>query len=357
MSKLIHYFLPHEKNNHKPFFTRHPGLATILIFTLAVQTSINVFFSTHPQILGFATSIYQSEIITLTNNQRTNSGLTTLKHNTKLDEAARMKAQHMFENDYWAHVSPDGVDPWYWFGVVGYSYSAAGENLARDFDTSAGVVNAWMASPSHRENILYPNFTEIGIAVVDGNLAGEDTTLVVQLFATPTPSSSLVVNPVEQDPTPIPTLAPTVVPATPTPNTVIYPTNTPVPTAALIPTQEPTNQPTVSPTPSLEPTPTTAAFVINDDSKTTYQPLGGFTTTPPNPLSNTLSVIGHISSLSAGRIFSIALTVALIALLVSESAVMWRKGLKHPHAHRIVHVGILVLTLLATLYQAGGSIL
>src|SRR5262249_8899486 len=49
---------------------------------------------------------------------------------------------------------------------------------------SSGVVDAWMASPSHRDNLMKPTYREVGFAVVNGNLLGEDTTLVVQMFGT-----------------------------------------------------------------------------------------------------------------------------------------------------------------------------
>src|SRR5690606_22355375 len=57
--------------------------------------------------------------------------------------------------------------------------------LARDFDTSQGVINGWLNSPSHRENMLTAGYKDIGIAVLNGVLDGHETTLVVQLFGTP----------------------------------------------------------------------------------------------------------------------------------------------------------------------------
>ncbi len=354
MVKAVHYFIPHKSNNHKPFFTRHPGLTTILIFTLFIQSSINIFFSSNPRILGFATNIYKDEIINLTNNERTKNGLRTLYHNPTLDKAAQLKAQDMFAKDYWAHVSPDGVEPWHWFEVVGYNYSAAGENLARDFDTSSGVVSAWMASPSHRDNILYANFTEIGVAVVDGNLDGEDTTLVVQLFGTPPPQSEVVVEPIANPTaTPTPTLKPTSIPPTATP-TVIRPT-----TIQSSPTVAPTNTPTPTTTPSPTPSPT-PVYAMNQptNNPTKISTLGSTDQNPPkSQFFTNLAVIENIASFSANRIFTIVLILALMLLLGSESAVLWYKGIEHPHAQRIIHVGILFLTLLATLYGAGGSIL
>lgn len=175
---------PHEHNNHQPWFLRSYGILLFLVILIAAQVITNVS-STSGRVLGFATNISVSEIVSLTNSERTSTGLNSLKTNPSLNEAARLKANHMFEKDYWNHFAPDGTSPWYFFGLVSYKYTWAGENLARDFATSSGVVAAWMDSSGHRANILSPNFSEIGVAVVNGNLEEEDTTLVVQLFAKP----------------------------------------------------------------------------------------------------------------------------------------------------------------------------
>ena len=70
------------------------------------------------------------------------------------------------------------------FYPFGYKYHYAGENLARDFSDPVSAVNAWMASPSHKENMLSSKYQEIGVAVVEGDLAGVDTTIIVQFFGT-----------------------------------------------------------------------------------------------------------------------------------------------------------------------------
>ncbi len=90
----------------------------------------------------------------------------------------------MLAKGYWAHVAPDGTEPWDFFKAVGYKYRYAGENLARDFNSASGAVEGWMASPSHRENMLSPKYKEIGVAVIEGNLNGREATIVVQLFGT-----------------------------------------------------------------------------------------------------------------------------------------------------------------------------
>jgi hypothetical protein len=91
----------------------------------------------------------------------------------------------MAQNGYFAHTSPEGKSPWYWFKQGGYVFNYAGENLAVDFSDSADVERAWMNSPTHRSNILNNKFTEIGVATAVGTLNGRQTTFVVQEFGTP----------------------------------------------------------------------------------------------------------------------------------------------------------------------------
>jgi hypothetical protein len=74
---------------------------------------------------------------------------------------------------------------------AGYEYQVAGENLARDFGTTPDMMEAWMASPTHRANIVNPKYTEIGIAVIDGVFQGYETTLVVQMFGKPKSGAQL----------------------------------------------------------------------------------------------------------------------------------------------------------------------
>jgi hypothetical protein len=90
----------------------------------------------------------------------------------------------MYARDYWAHVSPIGTQPWFFITESGYQYRYAGENLARDFSDPDSVVKAWMNSPSHKDNLLSDKYHDIGVAVVDGKLGGQETTLVVQMFGT-----------------------------------------------------------------------------------------------------------------------------------------------------------------------------
>ena len=130
-------------------------------------------------------TVLPAVVVQLTNAERADLGESTLRRNASLDEAARMKAQHMANNEYFSHYAPDGTSPWYWFDKAGYTYAHAGENLAIHFTDSDEVVEAWMNSPTHRANIAGSQYTETGVGTAKGKFDGYDTVYVVQLFGTP----------------------------------------------------------------------------------------------------------------------------------------------------------------------------
>ena len=130
-------------------------------------------------------TVLPAVVVDLTNDERDDSSRNPLVRNSILDNAATLKAQHMAENEYFSHYSPDGVSPWYWFDEAGYVYAHAGENLAIHFTDSSEVVDAWMDSPTHRQNIVNGLYTEIGVGTAKGEFDGHKTVYVVQLFGTP----------------------------------------------------------------------------------------------------------------------------------------------------------------------------
>lgn len=187
MGWLSHLLFPQESNNYRARLL-HPGsLSLVVTLFLVFQFGLNFFALVSPSVLGYAANITPERIIELTNQERMDQGLGSLVVSATLSEAAQRKAADMFAFNYWAHNSPSGRSPWSFFKEVDYRYLYAGENLARDFADSEGVVRAWMASATHKDNILNRKYQEIGIAVVNGTLQGVETTLVVELFGTPTP--------------------------------------------------------------------------------------------------------------------------------------------------------------------------
>ncbi len=126
-----------------------------------------------------------SQIISLTNNYRTENNLVNLTESPVLDQAAKAKLADMQANGYWDHVSPAGVQPWEFIEKAGYNYSFAGENLGKGYSSAEGVVNAWVESPKHKENLVSPNFKEIGVAVGTAEVDGKSSTVIVQMFGSP----------------------------------------------------------------------------------------------------------------------------------------------------------------------------
>lgn len=182
MISIKQWFLPGRHNNYHPSALRTTGLILMIVALLFINLSYNLVTAKQPQVLGYATSISPSQIISLTNQNRANSGLGGLSTNSQLTQAAQAKAQDMFAKNYWGHYSPDGTGPWYFITSAGYDYATAGENLAKDFNTSEGVVNGWMNSPGHRDNILNTSYRDIGVAAVNGTLQGSQTTIVVAMY-------------------------------------------------------------------------------------------------------------------------------------------------------------------------------
>lgn len=150
-------------------------LLTFLTFFKQIPTAL-------PGILSYASNINAGDLLKYTNNKRLNAGVGELTVNSKLTAAAQQKAEYMFKHNYWAHIAPDGTDPWSFIIGQDYDYLYAGENLAKNFSASKDVVEAWYKSPSHRENLISGKYTDVGFAVVDGVLDGYETTLVVQMF-------------------------------------------------------------------------------------------------------------------------------------------------------------------------------
>lgn len=145
---------------------------------LLIFTSITSFGS-----LSYTkANISNTELVNLVNSSRAQNNLNQLTVNSKLESAAMQKAQDMFNNQYFAHNSPQGKTPWNFIDASGYEYVYAGENLAIGYDNNNELHKAWMDSPTHRENILNPNFREIGIISLSGTFDGAETVIVVQMF-------------------------------------------------------------------------------------------------------------------------------------------------------------------------------
>ena len=191
---MHHWFLPHQETHKKAHLLSWEALLIYTLLFVLLQVSFTIVGNFKPGILGTTSNIQKQQVLEQTNIERVKLGFTEVRENAELSAAAEAKARNMFEENYWAHFAPSGKSPWDFIKASGYRFTYAGENLAKNFNASEDVVTAWMNSPSHRDNIVNPKYREIGIAVEDGILNGQRTTLVVQMFGS---TESLAAVPVQ----------------------------------------------------------------------------------------------------------------------------------------------------------------
>ena len=189
VTRIVHHvhdvFIPHHRNNYHPHILRQEALAVFSAFLVAAKILTLGVLALGPVTPAYSSTITETNIISLTNQSRTDNGELSLAQNSELDKAAQAKADDMLARGYFAHVTPDGRTPWSFITAAGYNYLIAGENLAVNFTEAEDVETAWMNSPGHRANILNKDFKEIGIGISQGVYEGHDAIFVVQEFGTP----------------------------------------------------------------------------------------------------------------------------------------------------------------------------
>jgi len=163
-----------------------------MLLVVALGFVANSYLNRPTTVLGVTTNLSQQALLNETNEDRQQNDRTSLRLSSQLQQAAQAKAQDMVARNYWAHDAPDGSKPWLFITNAGYQYQAAGENLAYGFDSAPAVLNAWMHSTQHRQNLLDTTFTEVGFGVAQaGNYQGKGPeTIVVALYAQPATAST-----------------------------------------------------------------------------------------------------------------------------------------------------------------------
>lgn len=181
---LIDYFIPNTYNNHHPKILHTKSLIVMLLLVVAAKVGlVSYLFLSYPNNARMATDMADT-IVELINIDRENGELSPLLVNKELTRAALEKAQNMLDLGYFAHIGPDGKKPWDYIVKDDYDYVFVGENLAMNFTSAQSAHRALMNSASHKKNIMGDRYTEVGIAIVRGILEGEETNVLVQIFAT-----------------------------------------------------------------------------------------------------------------------------------------------------------------------------
>ncbi|ALX50013.1 CAP domain-containing protein [Lentibacillus amyloliquefaciens] len=139
---------------------------------------------TDPSESGTDPSEFEKEVVKLVNDERTQRGLEPLEMHNRLSDLARKKSRDMKDNNYFSHTSPTYGSPFDMMNQFDFNYRLAGENIAAGQRSPEQVVEGWMSSEGHRENILKEGFTHIGVGYVEGN-GFKYGTYWTQLFMTP----------------------------------------------------------------------------------------------------------------------------------------------------------------------------
>ncbi|MBG9784863.1 SafA/ExsA family spore coat assembly protein [Shouchella lehensis] len=110
----------------------------------------------------------EKEVVRLVNEERAKHGLQPLKENWELSRVARFKSADMRDKNYFSHTSPTYGSPHQMIRDFGIQYRASGENIAAGQTSAQAVFQSWMNSSGHRQNILSPTYTEIGVGYAEG---------------------------------------------------------------------------------------------------------------------------------------------------------------------------------------------
>ncbi|MFG6150043.1 CAP domain-containing protein [Halobacillus sp. B23F22_1] len=115
-------------------------------------------------------SEFEQQVVDLTNEERAKQGLEPLELDVELSGVAKDKSLDMQQNNYFSHDSPTHGSPFDMMNAYGIDYTTAGENIAMGQTSPEEVVQGWMNSEGHRENIMNSSFTHIGVGhAEDGN--------------------------------------------------------------------------------------------------------------------------------------------------------------------------------------------
>lgn len=327
-ARIAKFLIPSEQNDFHPPALRHQFVIGLGVFLFLLR----VFLGSVPAAKSAA--VESSTLMNLINSERQRRNLTTLITHSSLVTAAAGKSQDMIDRDYFAHEDPDGNYVWGRIVAAGYTpYSVLGENLAVDFSTSEGMVKAWIDSPSHRANLLHPDFVHQGLSALFGDFNGRYTNLTASLFGrlaatqTATTQSPPPPSPLSKGEGPKPE-------PYPTPEVAVKPPAQPqtetLPPAAAAP---PENQPTST-------------------SESSESPAAPLQTPPPpsSPLSKgegqnraLQKVANYLEGPNLIRVIFLIFSFVFLSALLVDSVIIYRREIKIARGHASYHLFIFVL--------------
>jgi len=179
-----------KNSNIKIFFKTVTAVfkLAILIVIFTIPFAISSYNIIAPQSSYAASieiqppSIKSEEIIKLTNLERKKHNLNELKYSPQLARLAEIRIIDMKAQHYFSHTNPQGEGLRYFLKQIDYDYLIAGENLAINFYDNHEVVQAWMGSSSHKNNILNPLYKEIGVWHGIAEIGGKDRMIIAMIL-------------------------------------------------------------------------------------------------------------------------------------------------------------------------------
>jgi uncharacterized protein YkwD len=165
----------------KTKFNKKVTIALLILFFvapgpfLANAVGVEGYRQTNP-------NLSTAEIININNAARKELSLQPLVFSSELTKLAKLKMTDMQTNKYFNHYSPTGKSLKHFLNDINYNYIYTGENLARNYNDNNDLIRAWLTSPTHRHNMLYPDFNEVGITFDYVNLNGVDQLVTVMIF-------------------------------------------------------------------------------------------------------------------------------------------------------------------------------
>ncbi|MFH1427843.1 MAG: CAP domain-containing protein [Patescibacteria group bacterium] len=184
-NKLKDLFIPHAGNEYAPHIL-HPYRTAIYATTFLTAKLIVFIAILFLPLQAFLTPDVlleqKDKIDILVNELREEKGMAGLAVEEKLEKSAGLKVNDMLDGQYFSHENTNGQDFSYFLDQVDYNYSVAGENLAMGFVDAEAVMDAWIKSPLHYQNLIDPEFADMGVDMQSGVFKKYNTVFIAHHF-------------------------------------------------------------------------------------------------------------------------------------------------------------------------------